>query len=131
MRQTRAQPAQAGAFFGIEPGRVPDRHAGKVRAIRIGIADTLNDRQSSALEQLGCACHGRVQPDAVCDLEQPVGGKTQRFSISGVPFVVVGNNGIDSVIASVELDDDQHATVFLGPRRPPGAHEETGDRSGQ
>src|SRR5262249_21215478 len=37
------QPAAPAVLFGIEPGRVPNRHTAEVRATRIGVAHALHD----------------------------------------------------------------------------------------
>ena len=94
---------------------LPDRHAPEVRAIRVRVADALHDRQPAILDHVGRAAHRRMEPDVVCQLAKPISRQTQLLAMPGVILVAVRDDGVDAVVAPVELDHDQDAAVAVGP----------------
>ena len=67
--RTRGPASRSARSCGLRVGRVPDVHRLEVRAIRVGIADALHDRQLPVFQQRRHALQARMQADAVVDLE--------------------------------------------------------------
>ena len=69
-----------------------------------------------------------MQADLAVDLDQPLLGQPDGLAVLGIPVVLERDDGVDAVVAAVELQDDQDATVLLwsgGVRR---ARQEAGQR---
>ncbi len=56
-----------------------------------------------------------MQAEPVGNLAQLVGGKPQLAAILAVCLVAEGNDGVDPVVAPVELEHDQNSCIALGP----------------
>ena len=70
---------------------------------------------------------GGVQADPVIDLHEPVLRQPQAPAVLGVALVGEGDDGVDAVVAAVELDHDQHPAVTgwaggAGRLRQEGGH---------
>src|SRR5262249_4187239 len=92
--------------------------AAEVRAAGVRVADGLHDSQAVAFEKLPCFCHGRVQADALVDLNELILRQPQLFTAFGVALVGERDDGVDTVVAAAELQDDEDAAV---PVRHSGA----------
>ena len=72
------EPARSLVLLGIEPGRMPGRHALEMRSARVRVADALRDDQLPRLQQLAEVLERRVQADVVVDLDQSVLGQPRE-----------------------------------------------------
>ena len=88
--------------FGI--GRLPDVHRLEVRAVGVGVADALHDRQLPLLPQRPEALHAGVQADVVVQADDHVLGLAQRGPGLVVEVVGVGNDGVEAVVAAGHLE---------------------------
>ncbi len=103
---------------------LPDGHAPEVRPIGIRVAHPLHDRQPAVLDHVGRGSHRRVQADATGQLAHALGRDSQLPAMPGIVLIPERDNGVDAVVAAVELDHDQDAAVALGPGRHRGSREE-------
>src|SRR5262245_49760841 len=106
-----ADPAEALVILAIEAGRLPDRHAHVVRSVRVRIPHSLHDRQAATLQQSGRLAQRWVQTHRVVDLDQLVGSDAELATAAGITLIAIRHDGIDAVVAAIELNDDQHAGV--------------------
>ncbi len=67
----------------------------------------------------------------VCQLAKPIGRQPQLLAMAGVFLVAVRDDGVDPVVAAVELDHDEHAAVAVRLRRQSPFGEETRQRRGE
>ncbi len=113
-----AQPAGLeGLGVVLHAGRLPDLHRAEVRAVRVGIAHPLHDREAPALEELRHPSHRGMQADLGCDLVQLARGKPQRPAPAVVAVDSVRDDGVQAVVAPQKLHDDQDSFVrFRVPR---------------
>ena len=116
--ESPTEPAQAASFFGVEAGCVPNGHGLEMRAIGIGIADTLDDGEPAFFEQLGHLAQGRVQTDLRIDLHDVAGWQAKTGAVLGITFVGERHDGVDSVVAAIELEHHEDAAFRLRPGRP-------------
>jgi hypothetical protein len=82
-----------------------------VAAVRLRVADALDDRQPVLPPQRVQALHGRVEADAVPQrqhLARRVGEVRPRLLVGGVGG---GHDGVEPVVAAVERDEDEHAAA--------------------
>jgi hypothetical protein len=103
----------------------------KCERFGLRVAHPLDDRQPAAFQQPGGVSQRGVQSHVVVDLEQLPGGQAQVLAVPGVALIPVGDDGVDAVVAPVELDDHQDAAVALGPGGAGRLREEAGDGRGQ
>ena len=75
----------------------------------------------------GCADR-RVQADLAADLDQPHLGQPDRLAVLGVPLILERDDGIDAIVAAVQLQDDQDPAVFLGAGGVAVVRQEAGQR---
>ena len=97
-----------------------------MRAIRVRITDAGHDRQPARIQQLARVAHRRVQADLAVDLDQSLFRQPDRLAITRVTIVLERDDGIDAVVAAVELDDDQNTIVLSWLDRSGRACEEAG-----
>ena len=110
---------------------MPDGHASEVGAVGIGIADTRHNGEAPGLEHPASTLHRGMKANPLGDGDEPFHRQCQRFAISGVSFILERDDRVDSVIAAVELNHDEHPAVFLrrgGTSRP---REEAGNARGE
>ncbi len=92
-----------------------------MRALRVGIADALHDRQLALLPQRPQALHAGVQADVVVQADDDVFGLAQSGPGLMVEIVGVGNDGVDAVIAAAHLQHNQDVVLARrGGLRGPG-----------
>jgi hypothetical protein len=108
--QRAGQPAGP-VGVGVQPARVPDGHRLEVRPVRVRITDALHDRQLPLLQELLQAGQGGMQPHAVVDPADLVLRYLQVRAVLAVVIVAVGHDGVQAVVAAVELQDDEHAAA--------------------
>jgi hypothetical protein len=95
-------------------GGLPDRHALEMRAIRVGIAHTLDDREPLLLKELGKPIERRMQANMVVDLFHIRSRDLDRRPLFSIRVVAIGNNRVQAVVATIELDDHQNAAFRVG-----------------
>ena len=72
----------------------------------------MDEGELSILQQLGKPAERRVEGDAVVDLVQSLGGRQiDAGPMLLVEVVLVGDDGVEAVVAAVELDDDEHVAL--------------------
>ena len=81
-------------------------------ANRIGIADSLDDRNFALVVQILDRGHGRVKPNLVIDGQNLVGFHLQLGPVVPVVGVVVGDDGVQGIVGARHLQNHQH-WVFL------------------
>ncbi len=126
-----AQPAEGFDFRLARVRGLPDVHALEMRAVGVGIPDSLDDREPPGFEQVGRRPHRRVQAEAVADLEELFHREPQHAAMLPVSLVAEGHDGVDPVVAPIELQHHQHAAVALRPAGPGRARQKRRDRRGQ
>ncbi len=82
--------------------------------IRIRVADPLDDRQPPALEQVSRRPHRGVKADAVADFQKLLGREPKLAAVFRIGLVAERDDGVDAVIAAVELKHDEHSSVARG-----------------
>ena len=87
-----------------------------MRAVRVRVADALHDGELPAFEQLREAGQRRVEADAVVDLRDGLCVEAQLRAVLAVVVVGVGGDGVQAVVAAVELQDDEDAAVGVALR---------------
>src|SRR5262249_31736483 len=102
--------------------------AGEMRSIWVWIPHSLHDCEPAALEKLGCAGHCGMKPGAFIDLQKASRGQPKLAAMLGVAFVSKRHDRINAVVASVELDHDQHSPVLLRSSRTRRLCEKSRDR---
>ena len=112
-----ARASQPGSSWpGCEPRRLPDGHRLEVRAVRVGITDRLHDRQPALFAELRETAERRMQPDVIVDRLQVLGLERELGPALVVDVVAVGDDGVEAVVAPVELDDDEDPSVGIALR---------------
>ena len=91
----------------------------------------VRDEQLPGLQQLAEAPERWVQADVVVDLDQLVLRQPKGLAMLGVALVGEGDHRVDAIVAAVELQDDQDASVFLRAGVARRAREECGQRRRQ
>jgi hypothetical protein len=66
-----------------------------------------------------------VEAYLVVDLDEPLFRYAQDLAMLGVPFVGERDNGVNAVVAAVELDHNKHSAVALHFGGPRGLRQET------
>ena len=99
-----AEPAGVGVVGGV--GGFPDGGGDEVRAVRIRIADALDDAEVAFLEQRAEEGHRGVQADVVAELDDFLFllGEARPGLVIGV--IREGDERVEPVIAAGELEDD-------------------------
>ena len=95
----------------VEPGRLPDRHALEVRPVRVGIAHALHDRQPLLARAAWKSFERRMQTDVVVDFLDVRRRDLDRRPLLSIFVVAIGDDGVQAVVAAVELDDDEDAAA--------------------
>lgn len=79
-----------------------------MRQVRLRIADTEGDRQPPLPPQGNQRLQCRVEPEPLVERDDPPGrhgeGRTQPL----VRRIPIGDDGVEAVVAAVELDQHQH-----------------------
>jgi hypothetical protein len=98
-----------------------------VRAVRVRVADALDDGDLVLLEELlADLLEGRVQAQFVVDLDDLGRLNAEGRAELVVQVVAVRDDGVEPVVAAGHLDDDQDGVLArLGG--PGGALDESGD----
>ena len=75
-------PGQPAGFLlaRMQPRGMPDGHRLEVRAVRVGIADRLHDRQPALFAELREAVERRMQPDVIVDRFQVLGFQRRAWA---------------------------------------------------
>ncbi len=109
-RQCVGEPALVEHRVAVRAG-LPDVHGAKMGAIRPGVVDALNPGELSGLPggHQGAECG--VQADTIVQIEDAVRGDGQLWAQAGVVRIGVGDEGIESVVAAFELDQDEGSGV--------------------
>jgi hypothetical protein len=94
-----------------------------VGAVGVGITDPLDDGQLAALQQLVEAAQGRVQAQLVVDTDHLLPGETEGRAGLVIQVVGVGDDGVQTVVAAIHLDDNQDG-VLAGLGGPGGVGQE-------
>src|SRR5881398_1674771 len=97
--------------FRIKASGMPGRHAAEVGPTRVRIANALDDRELPRVQKSAEAAQRRVQTKLIVNANQAILGKRQAVSISRITFVAERDDGVDAVIAAVELNDDKDAGI--------------------
>jgi hypothetical protein len=72
-----------------------------------------------------------VQSNVISDPDEPVGGQSEDLAVMGITLVFEGDDRVDPVVAAIELNDNQHAALFLGCGSPDRSSEKARDRRGE
>ncbi len=99
----------------LHAGGVPNVKGLEVRAVGIGVADALDDGHASihvALVQRG---EVGAKATVVVHLEGVLGLNPQHGTRCVVGIVRMGNDRVEPVVATGQLDQDQRAFGVLGP----------------
>ena len=110
-RRIEQPPEPAGRRLGDVRSRrrgVPDVHRAEVRAIWIRVADALDDRERAALVEFAEPGEIRVQRDPVVERDHRLRVHRQLAARVEVGTVGVRDHGVQTVVATAELDHDQH-----------------------
>jgi hypothetical protein len=102
-----------------------------VRLARVGVTDSLDYGQAATFKKLRCLTERRVKAQTVGDTNQPIRPKPQARAVPGVTLIVERNDGIDSVVTAVELDNYQDAAAAVGFGSTSGLCQKTGHGRGQ
>ncbi len=98
-------------------GRLPDVHRLEVLALRVRVADALDDAQEPVLIQpVECRQLG-MKAQVLIDLVNLAGGQPQGRPGLGVEIIGVGDDGVQAVVAAGKLDDDEDRLAVVPPRR--------------
>jgi hypothetical protein len=92
-----AKPAFGADFVGLTG--VPNMHGAEVRAVRVGIADALNDGHFPLVPQGLDGLHSRVEPNALDDGQVLLRVDPHHRPVLQVEWVGVGDDRIQRVIA--------------------------------
>ena len=106
-----AQPALGAYLVGLTG--VPDIHGAEVGAVRVGIANALNDRHFPLVPQLLDGRHVGVEPDSIINGQNPLRVYPYCRPVLQVERIAVGDDGIECVITPRQLEDHQHIVFFL------------------
>jgi hypothetical protein len=108
-----ADPARARTFdFGLSA--LPDVHRAEVGAIRVGVADALEDGQLAIFEEVLHRGEVGMKANMVGDFQDGLGVNAEGGALAVVGVVGVGHDGVQAVIAAGELDDDEDLAVCAG-----------------
>ena len=78
-----------------------------MRAIGIGIADALHDRDAAILKEIVEPGEGGVEPDAAVDLDDAVFANADRRPHALIRVVGIRHDGIEPVVPAAHLNDDE------------------------
>ena len=92
-------------------GVLPDVETLEVGVDGIGIADALHQRHLARIEELLHARHHRVEADLRIQRQDLGGGDADRWSRLKIGRIRIGNDGVEPIVATPELEDHQHAVV--------------------
>src|SRR5262245_10183827 len=102
-----SQPSERLAAVGY--ARVPEPHRGKVREARMVVAAAMNDRDRPVLAQPVEPDHRLMEPESISPLDRVALPNADRRPGAVIGGVAVGNDGIESIVAARQLDDDEDA----------------------
>ena len=84
-------------------------------AIGHRIPNALNNRKTIRRASILKRSQGRMQPELVIELDHVARGNPKFWTRLGIELISIRNHGIESIVATRKLDDDQDA---LGIRVP-------------
>ena len=130
LRQVQQATEPAGIDVAAGRGRVPDVHGAEMRAVRVRVADALDDRQRAAVVELLQARHAGVERQTIVKAQRGLGVHRQIAAGVVVGAVAVRNHRVEPIVAAAELEHDQRSPVRARGRgrrrrllREDGAHE--------
>ncbi len=89
----------------------PDVQTFEVRVHGVWVSDALHQRHLAGVEELLDAGHHRVEADLCSEREHLVSRDPDRRASLKVGRVGVRHDGVEPVVATAELKDDQHMVV--------------------
>ena len=110
--EVAAEPAGVRAVVGV--AGFPDRGGDEVRAVRVRIADALDDAEIAFLEQRAEEGHRGVQADVVAELDDVLFLLREARPRLVIGVVGVGDQGVEPVVAAGELEHDEDGVVLAG-----------------
>src|SRR4051812_25973910 len=104
-------------LVGIQAGRLPNAHAAEMRPVGIRVTHALDDREPAVVEEFFGGLHLRMKTNMIVELVKFSRIQPESITVTTVAVVGVGDDRIDSVVAAIKLDDDEHPATGLGSRR--------------
>ena len=119
--EVTAEPSFTQRAIGIGSG-LPDFSGTKMRAIRIRITDALHNRNVSFVVERFYAGESWIERNVVVDLEDLIRSEPKPRPSDVISVIGVGNDHVESVVATRHLQHHQNRSVFArdGLRRGVG-----------
>src|SRR5262249_21310813 len=95
-------------------GSLPDFSRAKVRAIRVRVANALNDGQLPGIIEVFEAGKILVESHLVVEAKDIFLRETDAGAGLAIIIVAVGHNGVEAIIAASHLEHDENGRVLAG-----------------
>src|SRR6187402_1948754 len=95
---------------------VPDFHRSKMRAVVPGITDALHDCELAVAPDRQQRLHGRMKAGALVQLQNKIPTDTDARTQGQIIRISEWNDGIQAVVAAVQLDQNQYLAVMFKMR---------------
>jgi len=107
-----AEPAERADILVVR--RHPDLGAPEVREVRRRILDALDHRQIARVPDAVQAAEIRMEGERIGDRQHGGGRLADRRAQLGIERVLIGDDGVQAVVAAAELEDDERARRRVG-----------------
>ena len=109
--------SESGVRIGVVDAAQPDICGAEVRKVRVVVADSLNDSKVANLEHRGEAAvsalvESRVKIDVTDAVPREFAGNVDKRTNAVVLVILCWHQGVQSIVATEKLDDDQHTVVL-------------------
>jgi hypothetical protein len=105
------QPA-IGKILVLVTGGLPDFRRTKMAAIRVWVANAVDDRKMSGIEEIFEASQARIQSKRVVQRQHLSGWNPNRGARLVVIIIGVGHHGVEAIVAACELDKHENGAIF-------------------